>query len=61
MERGRIQEVIISEGVGYATVTYYLAIMTRGDAGVVYVCFWVGACVFGGGGKCILVWGMRVI
>lgn len=31
VERGRIQEVIINEGVGYATVTYYLAVLTSDD------------------------------
>jgi hypothetical protein len=31
VERGRIQEVIINEGVGYAAVTYYIAVITSDD------------------------------
>ncbi|EKX39677.1 hypothetical protein GUITHDRAFT_114173 [Guillardia theta CCMP2712] len=31
VERSRIEDVIINEGIGYATVTYYLAIITKSE------------------------------
>jgi len=34
VERSRIHDVIINEGIRYATVNYYLAVMVRGIYGL---------------------------